>query len=94
MNDLWAMYSWLVSHPYLTLLAAWLLLSGVVAVIPQRYHSARWYGWLLWLMHRLSLLTAPEQRGTLQWPIAAKAIVFGAVESAVAVQSKPGESSR
>ena len=60
--------SWAEAHPLVVLVALWLLVSIVVAVTPTRYRSARWYGWLVRLAERLSLLTHPDTVGTLKLP--------------------------
>jgi hypothetical protein len=40
-----------------------------------------WYGWLVLLAHRLAILTHVDQPGTVQWPLIAKEIVFGALKA-------------
>lgn len=90
-----AFLTWAESHPLVVLVGLWLLTSLVVAVTPERYRRARWYGWLLSVADRLSVLTHSDSPGTLKLPGIASAIdprgplVVEAVKVA-ADRSRPG----
>lgn len=70
-------FEWIKSHPGRVFAIVYTLICVVVALTPRRYQDTKWFGGLLWFMHRASVLAHADQHGTLQWPIIAKAILFG-----------------
>lgn len=77
---------WIHAHPVLTFFLALGVVSNLtVAVTPKRLQNTPWFGAVLFIAHRLSILNHGDQYGTIQIPLIAKAIVFGRMLSPLRV---------
>lgn len=63
-----AALQWIHENPKAATAVWWGLVSLFVSVVPSKYHSMPWFGLLLQLFGRASVLTPPDQPGTLKIP--------------------------
>jgi len=77
METLRAIGAWLAAHPWDDLLITYAAINVVVAVTPKRYQTTKWFGGLLVLASRITVLVHADAMGTLQLPFLLRAIIFG-----------------
>lgn len=64
-HSLLGLLAFVSAHPYL---AAYIVLCVIVAVTPERYRRAKWFGWVLAGIDYLVPVTHPDSPGTLKLP--------------------------
>jgi hypothetical protein len=90
-HDAWHLLTlWARIHP----LAAFLFALGivahlVVALTPMRLQKNKWFGWALWITHRLVFSTHSDQPGSVQIPIIARPILWFVDEAVPEAVGKP-----
>jgi hypothetical protein len=72
-------------NPSLYYLLAYVVLTVIVGVTPQKYQKTPFFGLILTVMHRLSVLTHADQPGTFQIPLILKVLGISLPPTAVAV---------
>jgi hypothetical protein len=93
-----ALLAFLKANPAIEYVLAYMVLTVIVGLTPQKWQKTPFFGFLLALAHRLSVLTHADQGGTFQIPLMAKAIgaavpalapVLNAIAEAPATPAEP-----
>lgn len=83
MSTLHSYFAFILANPGKDLAAILILCNLAVAVTPAKYQKSKFFGILLMIANRVSILVHADSHGTLQIPVIAKALFFGEMPAAV-----------
>lgn len=82
MSTLHSYLAFILANPGKDLAAILILCNLAVAVTPAKYQKSKFFGILLVIANRVSILVHADSHGTLQLPVIAKALFFGDMPAA------------